>query len=123
MFAPVAAAGAGIKQRAAKAVVGGTTDHQVAGTFGVILTGGRAKLALHAGFHAESFRDGLGDKVHYATDALRPVTYGTAAADHVYRIHIAEGYRRQRQLRLAIRGKGHRNAVHQHRRTAGQAWV
>ncbi|CVF86358.1 Uncharacterised protein [Serratia marcescens] len=123
VLAPVAAAGAGVEQRRAEAVVGGAADHQVAGAFRVILARGRAELPLHAGLHAEGFRDGAGDEVNHAADALRPVAHRAAAAHHVNRIHIAERDRRQRQLRLAVRGEGYWDAVHQHGGAAGEARI
>ena len=123
VLAPVAAAGAGVEQRRAEAVVGSAADHQVAGAFRVILARSRAELPLHAGLHAEGFRDGAGDEVDDAADALRPITHRAAAAHHVDRVHIAERDRRQRQLRLAVRREGHRDAVHQYGGAAGEARV
>ena len=123
MLAPVAAAGAGIEQRGAKAVIRRAANHQVVRLFGIVLRGGWAQLALNTARNAKILRNGAGDEVNDAAHVLRSVAHGARAANHVYGIHIAQRYRRQRQLGLAVGGEGHRDAVHQHRRAAGQARV
>ena len=123
VFAPVAAAGAGVQDRAAQAIVASAAGQQVAGGLETVVAGRRAGLGLQAALDRGRIRDGAGDEVDDAADVLRAVTHRAAAAYHVHRVHIAHADRRKRQLRLAVGREGHRNAIHQHRGARRQAWV
>ncbi|MCY1421962.1 hypothetical protein D9M71_376290 [compost metagenome] len=123
MFAPVAAAGAGIEQGAAQAIGAGAADQRAVGGLQAVVGGVRALLGVHVEAGGEVLGDRPGHEVDDAADVLRPVAHRAAAAHHVHRVHVAHGHRRQRQLRLAVGREGHRDAVHQHGGARGQARV
>ncbi|MNM76485.1 hypothetical protein D3C81_883110 [compost metagenome] len=123
VLAPVTAAGTGVEQGATQAVGVGAADQQVGAVLETVMAGGRADLVLHGGLEGRFFRDGAGDEVDDTADVLRAVAHCAAAAHHIHGVHVAHAQRRQRQLRLAIGGERHRDAVHQHGRTRRQAWV
>ncbi|CAN2982806.1 hypothetical protein METHPM2_870009 [Pseudomonas sp. PM2] len=123
VFTPVAAAGAGVQQRAAQAVVGGAAGQQVAGGLEAVVAGGGAGLGLQATFDRRRIWDSPGDEVDDATHVLRAVAHRTAAAHHIHRVHVAHADRREGELRLAVRREGHWDAIHQHCGARRQAWV
>lgn len=123
VLAPIAAAGAGVEQGAAEAVGAGAADQHVVGGLQAVLAGAGAEFAVHVELGGEVLGDRTGHEVDDAADVLRPVAHRAAAADHVHRVHVADGHRRQRQLWLAVGGEGHRDTVHQHRRARRQARV
>ena len=123
VFAPVAAACAGVEQGRAETVIRRSAYHQVVRLFWIVLRRGGAELPFNAGFNTEILRNRAGHEVHHAAHALRPIAHRAAAAHHVNGIHIAQRDRRERQLRLTVWRKRYGDAVHQYRRAAGQAWV
>lgn len=123
MLAIVATAYTRIKNGAAQAVIGGSTNQHIGCFLKAILVGIRTDLGLYAALGGKFVWNCTGYEVDDASNVLRTVADGTTTSYHIYGVHVAYRNRSQGELWLTVGGERYRDAVHEYGRTGRQTWV